>query len=740
MKFVAGRRLGRGITVGVGVGLVGAAASLLPWMLELEEDAGLGWLFARRGPIPPPDDVAIIAISRDSADALGASPELDEWPRALHAELIETLDHQGAEVIVFDLFFDEPRDSADDERLGAAIEAAGNVVLLERVRSDNVMLPGGRAVIESRHPPIDSLKEGALASAPFTLPVVPIRTNQFWTFGRAAGDTPTLPVMALQAYLLDEYEQLTRLVRVLRPALGEQLPAGEAVRDARRFEDVVRRLRGAFSSSPSLRGEVETALAHFDDPHLVSRLEALLDVYAGSDHRYLDYYGPAGTIRTVAYHRALRPAEDSREDFDLAGKVVFVGYSESRQPEQQDAFISVFSERSGQNLSGVEIGATAFANLLERRQISPLSIPASLALFLSFGLLAGVSFSVLPAFAAVAAALLGAGAYGGLALWQFTSAGVWLPLIVPVLLQLPLALFAALLWTYQHLRVQRERIEAAFGYYLPAREVRRFAEQHVDAGASGELQYGTCLLTDVERYTALSERLHPTDLHELLNRYYAVMLEVVERHGGVVTDFAGDSMVALWSGETPSTENTVRACRAALEIAHAVQQFNGTRGGLELPTAVGLDTGLVLLGNVGAGRRFEYRAVGDIVTTASRLQGLNRMLGTRVLVSGATAGALDDEVGVRDLGKFLLRGKSEPVSVYELSEGTDRSESSALEHFEEALGAFNRGDWPRAATLFQRAAQICAGDGPSRFYATLSEQFAARPPADWKGAVRVDAK
>src|SRR5690606_21773975 len=98
-----------------------------------------------------------------------------------------------------DLFFDEPRQTADDERFGAAIKAAANIVLLERVRSDNVALPGGRAVIQRRHPPIDLLKEGALASAPFTLPVVPVRTNQFWTFGRAAGDTPTLPVMALQA-------------------------------------------------------------------------------------------------------------------------------------------------------------------------------------------------------------------------------------------------------------------------------------------------------------------------------------------------------------------------------------------------------------------------------------------------------------------------------------------------------------------------------------------------------------
>src|SRR5690606_30943109 len=108
------------------------------WTLELEEYAGLGWLFARRGPIAAPDDVAIVGVSRDSAEALGTPPELDEGPRTLHAELVETLNRLGAAVVVFALFCDEARDGADDERFGAAIKAAGNVVLLERVRSDNV--------------------------------------------------------------------------------------------------------------------------------------------------------------------------------------------------------------------------------------------------------------------------------------------------------------------------------------------------------------------------------------------------------------------------------------------------------------------------------------------------------------------------------------------------------------------------------------------------------------------------
>lgn len=738
MTFVAGRRLARGLWLGASVAILGAVLSLLPWTLELDENAGLGWLFARRGALPPPESPVVVGVSRAAAEALGVSRELDEWPRALHAELIAKLSAAGAALIVFDMFFDEPRTAADDERLAAAIAAAGNVILLERVDSDTLALseaPRVAALVERRHLPIEPLKKGALASAPFTLPVVPLRTNQFWTFGRGAGDTPTLPVVALQAFLLDEYEHLLGLLRHARPEVAADLP--QSARDAAaggRLEDVVRRLREVFRADPSLTAEIAAALGQLGDDEAAHGVRALLDVYAGDDHRYLSYYGPARTVRTVSYDSVLRGAAEG-----LAGKVVFVGYSESRQPDQQDAFISVFSERSGQNLSGVEIGATAFANLLERRRITPLPIGTHVAVVLAFGLLAGVAFSMLPVGAAIGAAALAASGYAALAAWQFSSTGLWLPLVVPVLVQVPVALLGAVLWTYHHTRSQRERIEAAFGYYLPAHEVRRFAEQHVDAGLSGELQYGTCLLTDVERYASVSERLDPHALRELLNRYYAVLLEVVGRHGGLVTDFAGDSLVAVWGGPKPEAERTAAACTCALDIVAAVNDFNRSRG-VQLPTAVGLDTGLVLLGNVGAGSRYQYRAVGDIVTTSSRLQGLNRLLGTRVLASAQTVRASGGTVASRELGRFLLRGRTEALVVHELLDGSRSQDEGLLQQFAEALAAVARDDLGTARKLFGTLASRYPDDAPTRFYAALCDGRGTAGATVRAGVVLVETK
>ena len=196
-------------------------------MLELEEAAGLRWLYGTRGVADPPREAAVVSISLDTAVALGESAEVDEWPRTLHAELIDRLRALGAAVIVFDLSFDEARGPEDhDRQLARAMAAAGNVVILERTESETFGFDGtGGAVIETHVPPLEAFKLAAIGSAPFTLPSVPIRVGQFWTFGRGAGESPTLPVVALQAYLLSLYEDFAAAIAAARPDVASRLPS-----------------------------------------------------------------------------------------------------------------------------------------------------------------------------------------------------------------------------------------------------------------------------------------------------------------------------------------------------------------------------------------------------------------------------------------------------------------------------------------------------------------------------------
>jgi adenylate cyclase len=147
----------------------------------------------------------------------------------------------------------------------------------------------------------------------------------------------------------------------------------------------------------------------------------------------------------------------------------------------------------------------------------------------------------------------------------------------------------------------------------------------------------------------------------------------------------------------------------------------------------------MLLGNIGGEQRYEYRAVGDIVNTASRIQGLNQLLGTRVLLSATTLA--DVEFSARDVGTFLLRGKRLPVTVFEpIATGGCRLDARAVGEFAAALALFRRGDWEAAQASFAVLAARFPADGPCRYYDAMTGALRQDPPAAWTGAVRITAK
>jgi adenylate cyclase len=730
-------KIGRAAVLGLAVGLVGVAVTWLPWTLAVEQMMGLSALFGVRGAQPAPTGVVIVGISRDAARGVGQTTELDTWTRRLHADLVDELTTAGAQLIVFDLRFDERRDVEGDRRFAESIARAGNVLLLEWTDEEVVTLGEGRnGVSETQRLPLPELKAGALGSAPFVLPSVPVRVSQFWTFGRATTETPALPAVALQAALLPYYEGLLAILERAEPGVTIGWPQSEAaVRAERSLELTVRSIRRAFESRPELaaaaRGQLDSAKLSVES---AAALGVLLDLYSGPGSRYLNPYGPARAVTTIRYDHALARVPG----VDVGGKVVFVGLSEPRPSEQQDHFYSVFSERSGIDLSGVELGATALANLLEHRALEPLPLPWHLLAIFALGAVFGTLIGSLPLRFVVAAFVVGVALYAALAYWQFASEERWLPLAVPLLVQAPAAFAVALWWSFRELAAQRERVRTALGYYVPPALARRLVAQTVTMGAGRQLLHGTCLVTDAEQYTAVAERLEPEELAALMNDYYARIFRVVQDYGGEVSDTAGDSMVAVWASAEPDAAARLRASQAAVGILAAVDEFNAERT-TRLPTRVGLESGELLIGNIGAEQRYEYRAIGDIVNTAARIQGLNQLLGTRALVSGAT---LEGVAGLptRALGTFLLRGKLRPVSVHEPLAVVVALDDDDLETFAAALAVFRSASWAEAHERFAALAARFPADGPSRYYEALAASHRREPPAEWHGAIRVSAK
>jgi adenylate cyclase len=237
--------------------------------------------------------------------------------------------------------------------------------------------------------------------------------------------------------------------------------------------------------------------------------------------------------------------------------------------------------------------------------------------------------------------------------------------------------------------------------------------------------------------------MDPETLTRVMNAYYGAVFKPIKDNAGIILQVVGDSVLAMWTAPEPRNELKAAACRAAMQITESVRRFNSEADHLPLPTRIGIHAGKILLGNIGALDHFEYRPVGDIVNTASRLEGLNKFLGTRMLTS-EEAFFPDNGYVTRPVGQFVFKGKSRPVRVREiLSEENlpQKPHVSTDRIFVSGLLWFERGRWDKAEKYFRSVLQIDENDGPSRFYFKLCRKFRKTPPSgDWDGAVHLEKK
>lgn len=227
-----------------------------------------------------------------------------------------------------------------------------------------------------------------------------------------------------------------------------------------------------------------------------------------------------------------------------------------------------------------------------------------------------------------------------------------------------------------------------------------------------------CVMTDAEGYTGLAEGMDPPQLVEVVNRYFRELFAAVLGNHGVVVDVKGDGILAVWTSEAPGVRLRARVCAACLEILDAAERFNDASPGRGLPTRIGVDFGPVVLANVGAFERYEYRAIGDTVNVCSRLEELNKILGTRLLVSEPLAEGVEGFL-FRDLGPFVLRGKRSAVRVLELIAGrshASREQVLLCRRFAIAREMYEAGRVDEARLQFSALRAAFPHDGPTRFF------------------------
>ncbi|MEO0453103.1 MAG: adenylate/guanylate cyclase domain-containing protein [Verrucomicrobiota bacterium] len=454
------------------------------------------------------------------------------------------------------------------------------------------------------------------------------------------------------------------------------------------------------------------------------------------DKRWLFYYGPAGTVPSISYARAIDPEAVPKGFFQ--GKAVLVGSRPNTgfMETGKDEFSGPYTRFTELSYPGVEIHATAFLNLIRDDWVKRPADGWMVVLFLLGG--GGAAYALFR-FRPAAAVLVSVAMVVGFTLVGFfllIEGRVWVDWAILVVAQVPLGLAGSIVNQYWKEFRQREQLRKAFSAYVSPHLADQLVEQKFSLAPGGEVVPCTILFSDLENFTNLSETLSPNELSDLLIGYFNLTTRAIQEEEGTVVKFIGDAVLAVWGAPLPDEAQADRAVKAGGQIAR-----DGTLrvGQMQCRTRVGLHSGKVLAGNLGSDQRFDYTVIGDAVNLASRLEGMNKMLGTSVLLSDETLALVEGDFPVRSMGRFRVKGKQTPVEVYELVEADRMAD---VKTFTSALAAFQSGDWLEAQNLFQKVNETrTGGDPPSEYFIQyMAGDYYGIAPEDWEGVINLKDK
>lgn len=288
---------------------------------------------------------------------------------------------------------------------------------------------------------------------------------------------------------------------------------------------------------------------------------------------------------------------------------------------------------------------------------------------------------------------------------------------------------------------EREFVKKTFKRYVAASVVDEILRDHTKAELGGERREVTVFFSDLSGFTSLSETMQPDVLVSMLNQYLHAMTDAILTVEGTIDKYIGDAIVAFWGAPVAKGEDAVRACKAALmnfQKLHELWIDWEKRGLPRLNMRIGIHTGPVVVGNIGTEAFQSYTTIGDTTNTASRLEGVNKFYGTRILIGESTRRDAGDAIVAREIDLIAVKGKSEVVRVYELvgmAGEVDQATLDALHCFEQALALYRSRDWEGAMKMFQHVIELRSEDGASRVFIDRINRYRTTPPAEgWDGS------
>jgi adenylate cyclase len=719
--------------------------------------------FALRGTRPHDDRIVIVGIDERTLQQLGSFP----LPRRSYARLVQRL--AGARVVAFDATFPTPESNSAVEalqKLRAQIPPGGSPAVLQKIRE-----------VEAA-----SDQDAAFAAALKQAGNV-VLGHLFLDGQRARSSDPKLA----EAYFNLAWAKAFPQVLKVKSRDGRDFDLGRTWIEnggtvAAGAEANIAKLAEAAASygfidiNPDSDGTLRHALLimRYQDQDFFPSLalQSVREYERIQDQEIAAYIAETGLERIQFGKRELRPSRDGTALINYSGPYrTYAQYSMADvidgtvPPETFKDKIVLFGAtamaigdlrntpfQSGAYM-GVEVHANIIDNLLHSNEKGRTFLTRGLreelvdaGFILLFGLVFGTWFARIKPLYATLSLVLALAAFAWFVYFGFTSLGKWFSFVIPA--GTLVANYAAIT-SFRMILEEREKrkIRKTFSQYLSPGVIALIEKDpHKYIRPGGETKDLTVMFSDIRGFTSLSEGMTADELVHLLNQYLGTMTDVIFHNLGTLDKYIGDAIMAFWGSPYPQNDHALRACTCALEMIAALEKLNATwqaQGRKEMSIGIGLNTGPVNVGNMGSAKRLAWTVMGDNVNLASRLEGMTKEYRSRIVISEGTYRQVADHFVFRELDRIRVKGKKQPVHVYELLdvEAARPKYAALLTRFEQAICAYHAQDWREAAGRFGELLASFPEDGPTQIFLQRALEFLeTAPEPDWDGVYVMKSK
>jgi adenylate cyclase len=657
------------------------------------------------------DDIVIIDIDGRSESELG---RFQQWPREYYSKMIAYLAESGAAMIGVDIIVvKDLRDPAADQELVRTVKNAGNVFnALYFEREDS---------ISWRYKMTSVPEEFEWQRFAEVLPENVSRHfvnedrigNEFYSLLNSGYSLGHVNFRA-------EVDGVVRKIHLYSNFLDHSYPS------------LAFNMFKSLTQTDSIIFDLGENVRLFSDGNLVREIPVDDD-----GNMIINWQGNFQTYRYISFYDVLKKRVPGEY---FKNKIILIGTS---LPGLFDLRSTPFNPV----FPGVEIHANILYTLLSGDFVTKMSPMETFIFLLALGVIIGIIIAFLsPIWSVIIIFLVGFVHVVTAYLWYWESQ-FWIPIVDPVL---TLVATFTLIYLYRYNTEEKGKrfIKQTFSHFVTQSVVDELLDNPDKIKLGGEKKECTVFFSDVKGFTTISEQLTPEALVRLLNEYLTEMTNIVFKHDGMLDKYEGDAIMAVFGAPISHGNHALKACATAIEMQQQLVKLRdlwSKQGRPQIFARCGLNSGPMVVGNMGSETRFDYTVMGDAVNLGARLESANKQYGTSIMIGENTYQETKEGIIVRELDLLRVKGKTEPVKVYELvgltEIGIPAKKQQIIDIFAQGFKYYLGQEWESALKYFKRAQTIDSKDGPSLTYIKRCERFIQTPPPhDWDGVFTMQTK